>query len=81
MQAFLPHQAVPQNPLAAKRGLEPLLRMTGVTKPPYPAWGLFCFLSLTQILEGAGGQEVVDCGLAFLPILEGDHCAPTNLSL
>ena len=74
MQAFLPHQAVPSNPPAAKQGLEPLLRMTGVTKPFHPAWGLFCLLSLTQILEGAGGQEAVDCGLAFLPILDLKCC-------
>ena len=74
MQAFLLHQAVPNNPPAAKQGLEPLLRMTGVTKPPYPAWGLFCLSLLTQILEGAGGQEVVDCGLAFLPILDLKCC-------
>ena len=74
MQAFLLHQAVRNNPPAAKQGLEPLLRMTGVTKPPYPAWGLFCLLLLTQILEGAGGQEVVDCGLAFLPILDLKCC-------
>lgn len=74
MQAFLLHQAVPNNPPAAKQGLEPLLRMTGITKPPYPAWGLFCLLLLTQILEGAGGQEVVDCGLAFLPILDLKCC-------
>lgn len=48
--------------------------MTGVTKLFHPARGLFCLLSLTRILEGAGGQEVVDCSLAFLPILDLKCC-------